>query len=78
MIIEVEDAEREVLLHWKKRIDSFVLVRLKAEAVLYVSEGVPAEVVARMVKRSKKTVEGWLRDWRARRLGFGGDGSCGE
>jgi transposase len=78
VIIEVEDAEREVLLRWKKRIDSFVLVRLKAEAVLYVSEGVPAEVVARMVERSKKTVEGWLRDWCARRLGSVVTGHAGN
>ena len=78
MIIEVEDAEREVLLRWKRRTDSFVLVRLKAEAVLYVSEGVPTEVVARMVERSKKTVEGWLRDWRVRRLGSVVTGHAGN
>jgi transposase len=78
VIIEVEDAERGVLLRWKRRTDSLILVRLKAEAVLYVSEGVPAKVVARIVERSEKTVQGWLRDWRARRLGSVVTGHAGN
>lgn len=69
MDITLESGERSVLLRWKKRADEFILVRFKAEAVLYASEGVPAEIIARMVERSEKTVKGWLRDWRHRRLG---------
>lgn len=69
MDIDLESDERSVLLRWKKRADEFILVRFKAEAVLYASEGVPAEIIARMVERSEKTVKGWLRDWRHRRLG---------
>lgn len=69
MDIKLEPDERAVLLRWKKRADEYFLVRFKAEAVLYASEGVPAEIIARMVERSAKTVKGWLRDWRHRRLG---------
>lgn len=78
MIVDVEDAERDVLLRWKKRADSFILVRLKAEAILYVSEGVSAKVVARIVERSEKTVRDWLRDWRVRRLGSVVTGHAGN
>lgn len=34
MLIGVTGEERDILLRWKKRNDSFVLVRLKAAAVL--------------------------------------------
>ncbi len=33
------------------------------------SKDVGTDVIAAMVDRSEKTVKGWLRDWRARRLG---------
>lgn len=36
MLIDVTQEEWDALLRWRKRSDSFVLVRLKAEAVLYV------------------------------------------
>jgi hypothetical protein len=41
MMIDVERAEWDSLLRWKKRSDSFVLVRLKAEAVMLASKRVP-------------------------------------
>lgn len=69
MVIEVEPAEWDSLLRWKKRSDSFVLVRSKAEAVMLASKNVGTDVIAAMVDRSEKTVNVWLRDWRARRLG---------
>jgi len=34
VLVDVTKEERDVLLRWKKRSDSFVLVRLKAEAGL--------------------------------------------
>jgi transposase len=58
-----------VLIRWKKRNDTFVLVRLKAEAVLYASAGVSVDIIAEFVDRSRKTVLGWLSDWRKWRLG---------
>ena len=61
--------ELTVLMRWKKRADTMVLIRLKAEAVLYVSEGVDPGIVAKLVDRSVKTVTGWLSDWRETRLG---------
>jgi len=66
--IEVEPEEQELLVQWKKRTDTLVLPRLKAEAVLYASKGVPAEVIAQFVDRSSATVKGWLRDWGKTRM----------
>jgi transposase len=66
--ISVDADERTVLLNWKKRGDTFILVRLKAEAVLYASMGVDAETIAASVDRSPRTVTGWLAEWNAGRL----------
>lgn len=57
-----------VLMRWKKRSDTLVLIRIKAEAVLYASRGVDVEVIAELVDRSVKTVMGWLSQWRETRL----------
>jgi hypothetical protein len=64
----IEQVEREVLLHWKKRRDSLILIRLKAEAILYAFGGVDLDLIAEMVGRTRKTVQGWLSQWRASRL----------
>ena len=45
VVVDVTAEERDVLLAWKKRGDSFVLVRLKAEAILYASRGVGTGVI---------------------------------
>lgn len=37
MRVDVTSDERDVLLEWKKRNDTLILVRLKAEAILYAS-----------------------------------------
>ena len=68
MLVDVTKEERDVLLRWKKRSDSFVLVRLKAEAVLYASRGVDVSIIAEMVGRSQRTVRNWLARWRLARL----------
>ena len=68
MLVDVTKEERDVLLRWKKRSDSFVLVRLKAEAVLYASRGVDVSIIAEMVDRSRRTVRDWLANWRLTRL----------
>ena len=60
--------EREVLLRWKKRNDTLILVRLKAEAVLYASRGVDTGIISEMVDRTARTVREWLSDWRRTRL----------
>jgi transposase len=65
----MESAEREVLLRWKKRSDTLVLIRLKAEAILYASGGVDLDFIAEMVGRTRKTVLEWLSQWRVWRLG---------
>lgn len=36
MLVDVTPEERDVLLNWKKHNDTLILVRLKAEAILYV------------------------------------------
>lgn len=66
--ISVDPEERTVLLNWKKRSDTMILPRLKAEAVLYSSMGVAIEIIAPSVDRSPRTVSEWLRDWNASRL----------
>ena len=66
--VSVDPAERAVLLNWKKRSDTMALVRLKAEAILYASMGVDAEIIASSVDRSRRTVSDWLRDWNVCRL----------
>lgn len=55
-------------MRWKKRSDTLIVMRLKAEAILYASRGVDPAIVAELVDRSVRTVVGWLADWRQRRL----------
>ena len=41
---------------------------MKAEAILYASEGVGIGIIAKMVERAERTVQEWLADWRATRM----------
>lgn len=66
--VSVDRDERKVLLNWKKRSDTMILVRLKAEAVLYASMGVSVEIISASVDRSQRTVSEWLSDWNYYRL----------
>lgn len=66
--VSVYPDERDVLLNWKKRVDTMVLPRLKSEAILYASMGVSVEIIAPMVDRSVRTVSEWLSDWKYYRL----------
>lgn len=68
MTVIVESSEWNVLQNWKRDGSSFVLVRLKAEAIMLASEDVPVSVIGRFVDRSVATVKGWLRDWQDTRL----------
>lgn len=68
MHIDVTPEELNILRNWKKRSDTLILIRLKAEAVLYASRGVDLEIIAEMVDRTKRTVRDWLADWRNSRL----------
>ena len=36
MQIDMTDEERDILIRWKKRSDTYRLVRMKAEAIVYV------------------------------------------
>ena len=60
--------ETVVLVGWKKRSDNHVLVRMKAEAILYASEGVGIGIIAETVERAERTVQEWLADWQATRM----------
>ena len=60
--------ETVVLVGWKKRSDNHVLVRMKAEAILYASEGVSISIIAKMVERTERTVQEWLAEWQATRM----------
>ncbi|WP_315335157.1 IS630 family transposase [Propionibacterium acidifaciens] len=68
MQVEVTPEETAVLIRWKKRSDNHVLVRMKAEAVLYASRGVDVGIIAEMVERTERTVQEWLAEWRATRM----------
>ena len=68
MQVEVTPEETAVLIRWKKRSDNYVLVRMKAEAVLYASEGVSISIIAKMVERTERTVLERLAEWRATRM----------
>jgi transposase len=66
--VSIDPDERKVLLNWKKRSDTMILIRLKAEAVLYASMDVAVEIISTSVDRSPRTVSEWLSDWNACRL----------
>ena len=68
MQVEVTGEETAVLIRWKKRADNYVLVRMKAEAILYASRGVDVSIIAEMVERSVKTIREWLTGWRDSRM----------
>ena len=68
MQVGVAPEETAVLVRWKKRSDNHVLVRMKAEAILYASEGVGIGIIAKMVERAERTVQEWLADWQATRM----------
>lgn len=56
MWVEATPEEAVDLIRWKKRFDTCMLVRMKAEATLYASEGGGLGVVAKMVWRSERTI----------------------
>ena len=68
MQVEVTPEETAVLIRWKKRSDNHVLVRMKAEAILYASRGVDVGIIAEMVERTERTVQEWLAEWQATRM----------
>mgnify|MGYP000855733101 CR=1 FL=1 len=68
MQVGVAPEETAALIRWKKRSDNHVLVRMKAEAILYASEGVGIGIIAKMVERAERTVQEWLADWQATRM----------
>jgi len=68
MQVEVTPEETAVLIRWKKRTDNYILVRMKAEAILYASRGVDVSIIAEMVERSEKTIREWLADWQTSRM----------
>ena len=59
MQVGVTLEETAVLIRWKKRSDNYVLVRMKAEAILYASRGVDVGIIAKMVERAERAVQEW-------------------
>ena len=57
MQVEVAPEETAVLVGWRRRSDNHVLVRMKAEAILYASEGVGIGIIAKMVECTERTVQ---------------------
>ena len=60
--------ELNILIRWKKRSDTYKLVRMKAEAIVYAARGVGLDIIAEMVERTEGTVREWLSQWRQARL----------
>ena len=65
--VGVAPEETAVLVGWRRRSDNHVLVRMKAEAVLYASEGVGIGIIAETVERTERTVQEWPAEWLATR-----------
>ena len=78
MQIDMTNEERDVLIRWKKRSDTYKLVRMKAEAIVYAARGVGLDIIAEMVERTEKTVREWLSEWRRYRLGSVVTGHAGN
>ena len=55
MQVEVTLEETAVLIRWKKRSDNHVLVRMKAEAILYASRGVDVGIIAELMAEWQPT-----------------------
>ena len=68
MQVGVTPEETAVLIRWKKRSDNHVLVRMKAEAILYASRGVDVGIIAKMVERAERAVQEWPAEWWATRM----------
>ena len=68
MQVEVAPEETAVLVGWRRRSDNHVLVRMKAEEILYASRGVDVGIIAEMVERTERTVQEWLAGWQATRM----------
>ena len=68
MRVDMTDEERDILIRWKKRSDTYKLVRMKAEAIVYAARGVGLDIIAEMVERAEGTVREWLSQWRQTRL----------
>ena len=49
MQIDVADEERDILIRWKKRSDTYRLMKIKAEAIVYAARGVGLDIIAEMV-----------------------------
>lgn len=60
--------ETAILIRWKKRSGNHVLVRMRAEVILYASRGVDVSNIAEMVERMEGIVQEWLADWRENRM----------
>ncbi|MCR2053597.1 helix-turn-helix domain-containing protein [Actinomyces bowdenii] len=74
MQVFVTDGEQQILIRWKKRGDSLILIQLKAETIFCASHGVDLGFIAEMVGRTVRTVKEWLSAWRASRLHSVGTG----
>ena len=64
MQIDMTDEERDILIRWKKRSDTYRLVRMKAEAIVYTARDVGLDIIAEMVERAERTVRELVKKYR--------------
>lgn len=63
----ITEAEKIRLREYAKA-SPLLLIRLKAQAILMASKNIPPADIGDIWDRTEKTILGWLRDWRTRRL----------
>lgn len=66
--IHISGLEKSLLKDHVKSPSSFMLVRLKAQAVLLAAKDMGTEDISDLLDRTDYTITEWLRDWRQRRL----------
>lgn len=65
--IEVTDAERRLLMGYKRK-SPHIVMQARSEAILLLVDNVPPAVIARFVDRTESTVTEWARQWDQERI----------
>ena len=74
----VTQEETAVLIRWKKRPDNHVPARMKAEAILYASEGVSTSIIAKIGRAGREDRAGMAGRVAGHQDVLGPDRPCGE
>ena len=78
MQVEITPEETAALIRWKKRTDNYVLVRMKAEAILYASRGVDVSIIAEIGRAQRENHPGAAGRLTGNQDVLGAHRACGE